>query len=122
MDDCERFTTSFLQAILYGARGPQASSPDVYDFHLVNRRFMAALNMFAAAPVDIIPFLKHIPPQFSTWRKNAEEIQKLQSSFYARLVQKVRARLARGEGNDCFMEQAIHNAPEWGLENDAWLR
>lgn len=121
MDHCERFTTSFLLAIMYGSRGAQASSPDVRDFLFVNHRFMAALDILAAPPVDVFPVLKYVPRRFAGWKQEAEAIHKLQDSLYLRLLQKVKARLARGEGSGCFMEQAVQNADEWGLKDDDWL-
>lgn len=122
MDHAERFTTSFLLAVMYGARSPQKSSPDVHDFLDVNHRFMAALDILAAPPVDVFPVLKYVPRRFAGWKREAEEIHLLQESLYMRLLQKVKARLARGEGNNCFLEQAILNQDEWGLTNDDWLR
>ncbi|KAH8649274.1 cytochrome P450 [Xylariales sp. PMI_506] len=121
MEHSERFTTSNFLIIMYGTRGPQARSQDIHDFTYVNQRFMAALDMLAAPPVDVFPILKYVPGRFATWKQDAVEIHHLHDSLYKRLLKKVKDRMAKGQANGCLMEQAIQSAREWGLKDDDWL-
>lgn len=122
MVHCQRYTTSFFLSVIYGTRGARPDSPDVRDFLHVHRRFMNALNFGTAPPVDLFPILKYIPERFAAWKREAKEIKRLHDQLYSKLTKQVQARLARGKGNGCFMEDAILNAEEIGMKDDEWLK
>ena len=122
MEHCQRYTTSFFLTVVYGTRGPRSSSRDVRDFVHAHRRFMNALNFGTAPPVDVFPILQYVPKYFAKWKREAAEIRSLHNQLYPRLTKQVQDRLAKGNGNGCFMEEAIQNAEKWGLKDDEWLR
>jgi hypothetical protein len=83
---------------------------------------MDALNFGTAPPVDVFPILQYVPKYFAKWKREAEEIRDLHGKLYSKLTKQVQARLDSGNGNGCFMEDAILNAEEWGLKDDEWLK
>ena len=79
---------------------------------------MHALELGTMPPVDIFPILKYVPARFAPWKREVNEIRHLQETLYGRLLSDVEDRIKEGILLDVFMEKAIQNADEWGLNRE----
>jgi hypothetical protein len=79
--------------------------------------YMGAAN--TKPPVDLFPILRLVPERFAKWKRDAKALRELALDVSGRLLGPVRERLAKGYGNNCFMETVYQRAEEWGLDDDA---
>ncbi|KAF9011144.1 cytochrome P450 [Cyathus striatus] len=113
MQHVRRMTFSSIITIVYGLRVPKFDSPLCKEFHHNVDSFLSLLRPGSQLPVDIFPVLKHVP--FAPWKKIAKDVNKRQKNFSYRLLEMVEKRVARGEGNECFMEVLLEKGGNWGL-------
>lgn len=81
----------------------------------VHPKFLNALEIGTMPPVDLFPILTLVPERWATWKSIVSNIRHLHESLYDRLLSTVEKRLESGHGSGAFLEDAIHNAHEWGL-------
>ncbi|KAJ6562394.1 cytochrome P450 [Mycena capillaripes] len=114
-DDICRFTTSFFMSVIYGIRAPRASSYAARVFTETQEEFVSSMEVGKAPPVDVFPVLNVVPARFSGWKQRAHNLRKRQEALFTYLLDRVTARVARGENNGAFMEEAYTHADEWSL-------
>ncbi|KAJ7438340.1 cytochrome P450 [Mycena latifolia] len=114
-EDIARLTTSFFMSVIYGIRAPRTSSYAARAFTDTQAEFVSCMDVGKAPPVDVFPILNIVPMRFSGWKQRALSLRKRQEELFTYLLDKVKARVARGENNGAFMEEAYTNAEEWGL-------
>jgi hypothetical protein len=108
-------------SVILGVRMPRANTPFFLEiWKMVEWRvYMSAPTSYP--PIDIFPFLKWLPERFASWKTACRELYQLQRGLLERMVQPVKDRLARDEGNGCFMETLYQRAKEWDLDEEALL-
>lgn len=72
-------------------------------------------------PVDLLPFLMYIPERWASWKKLVNNVKISHETMYERLLRVVETRMKKGFGFNVFMEEAIQNANEWGLDRRDFL-
>lgn len=82
---------------------------------------MELSNPATQPPVDIFPILKYVPEQFAKWKKEWRDAKTDHWKIYRGFLKPVQDRLARGEGNGCFMETVYQRSEEWGIEGDTMV-
>lgn len=87
----------------------------------VHPRFMQILEIGTMPPVDLFPILKYVPERFAAWKQQSKEIRRLHETLYDRLLTDVEDRMKRGLSLGVFMERAIENSKEWGLNSREML-
>ncbi|KAK8130575.1 cytochrome P450 oxidoreductase [Apiospora kogelbergensis] len=121
MPHTKRYVTSFLLSIMYGFRAARHSSLPVRDLVAVHRRFVDILGFGGAPPVDLFPVLKLVPKRFAYWKRETEDVGRCQQALFKGWMDRVRARLDRGETTGCFLEDAVRDLEGWGMKDDNWL-
>jgi hypothetical protein len=108
-------------AIIYGIRAPRATSPGAAEFLYVHPRFMNALELGTMPPVDLFPLLALVPERWAGWKRTVIRIRELHEALFESLLRIVEVRLEKGLRSGAFMEEAIKNAKEWGLDRRDFL-
>jgi hypothetical protein len=104
---------------MFGTRAPCTASPLYQDFWT---RLDLSADMGAATtkpPVDLFPILKLVPERFAQWKRDSNKLREITLENMDKLLTPVKERLARGEGNGCFMETVFERAEEWNLPSNA---
>ena len=102
--------------IIYGTRSPQYTSPDVDAFLTVHPLFLDILELGKLPIAELIPILRWVPERWAKWKREARRIKKLHNHLFEGLLRKVEERLAGGLETGAFLEDAIKNAEEMGLD------
>ena len=103
-------------SIVYGARSPQFTSPDIDAFFTVHPQFLDILEFNNLPAVELFPFLEWVPERWANWKQNAKRIRKMHDDLFTRLFDRVERRLQQGLETGAFMENLILNASEWGMD------
>lgn len=82
---------------------------------------MHILEIGTMPPVDLFPILQYVPERFASWKRQGKEIRRLHETLYDRLLTDVEDRMKGGLSLGVFMERAIENAKEWGLDSREML-
>ncbi len=108
-------------SVILGVRVPRANTPFFHElWEMIEWRFyMSAPTSYP--PIDILPFLKRLPERFASWKTACRELYQLQRGIVKKMLHPVKDRLARSEGNGCFMEILHQRAKEWDLDEEALL-
>ncbi|KAG7451082.1 cytochrome P450 [Guyanagaster necrorhizus] len=101
-----RYSSFVILSITYGKRCSRYESPE----HL----WELVLEPGAHPPVDLLPFLRHLP---GAWKDLCKEARQLQRNLYFGLLDECQARLQNGQANGCFMEKVLQNQ-ELGLNRE----
>lgn len=101
---------------MYGIRGPTLQNPIVKGFLEVHPQFLDCLDIIGAMPpVDLFPFLMHIPERFAQWKEYPKKIQRLQEQLYDKVLSTVEKQMASGHGIGSLMEDLITKGPSTGI-------
>jgi hypothetical protein len=106
---------------MYGNRIPRITTPIAVEFWEMQEKWMNLMSPTAHPPVDLIPILKKLPERFAPWKTLCNDVRNRQRKIYTRLLDQVERRMARGEGNGCFMETVSAKAKEWNLDRENLL-
>jgi len=72
----------------------------------------------ATPPVDIFPFLHHIPEKvFGMWRSRATDVQQEMNKLYSDMIQHVVKRREASGSKDSFMDIVLDQNDKLGLNN-----
>lgn len=112
-----RFSNSFVLAIIFGKRSPRIETPSAKAISAVIVRWDEFLGPGATPPVDIFPILQWIPERFAPWIKEAREIRRLQTAMYSELMDECQQRTDAGDGN-FFMADVIRDQQTHGMTKD----
>jgi hypothetical protein len=104
--------------VLYGKRAPRYDTPEISGFSNVLHEFNTILSPGATPLVDAMPILKFIPEQWAKWKRECKSIRNLQQTLYFGMMEEVRDRMRRGEGNSCYMEEVVGQENELGMDNE----
>ncbi|KAJ7898542.1 cytochrome P450 [Mycena olivaceomarginata] len=113
-----RYSYSVILSVLYGKRAPRYDTPEISGFFNVLHKFNAILSPGATPPVDAMPILKFIPERWAKWKRECKSIRNLQRTLYFGMMEEVRDRMRRGEGNGCYMEEVVGRENELGMDNE----
>jgi hypothetical protein len=65
------------------------------------------LEVGAAPPVDLFPILKYTPEFCASWKQQARKVRaEQQRIYYDILFKEIKAKIAKGETTDCWMEKS----------------
>jgi hypothetical protein len=106
---------------MYGNRIPRTTTPIAVEFWEMQEKWINLMAPGSHPPVDLIPILKKIPERFASWKAICSDVRNRQRKIYTRLLDQVERRMARGEGNGCFMETVSARAKEWNLDRENLL-
>ncbi|KAI0937993.1 hypothetical protein AcV7_003311 [Taiwanofungus camphoratus] len=115
-DSVRRYAHSVILSVLYGKRVPRYSTPGATAFFEAMHQWVNLLAPGAHPPVDMIPILQKVPEMFAHWKHVAQQVRNTQRKLYFGLLAEVEARIARGDGNNSFMETVCERAKVWGLD------
>jgi hypothetical protein len=104
---------------MFGTRAPRTTSPLYQDFW---KELEFSVYMGAATtkpPVDLFPILKLVPERFAEWKRDSRKLRKMILDNMEKLLTPIKERMAKGEGNGCFMETVYERAKEWDLSPEA---
>ncbi|KAK0223130.1 cytochrome P450 [Armillaria fumosa] len=110
-----RYSSSTILSITYGKRCPRYQSPEATLFFEAQHLWELVLEPGAHPPLDILPFLKHLP---GAWKRLCEETRRLQRELYFALLDECQERLRHGQENGCFMEKVLQNQELLGLNRE----
>lgn len=113
----QRTTFSFATSIVFGCRCPSYESQELIHFIEVLRRWMA-LTSTDIPPLDLLPFLKHVPERWAPWKKLARDTKALQHDIYLGMLSSAERRLAKGEGNGSFIESILQNQKSLEIDRE----
>jgi hypothetical protein len=111
-----RYATSAVTSAMYGTRIPRSSSPNYVDLDKVSHTIAYMYNPSEHPPVDLIPILKYVPERFARWKTQCRDVRIFERKVQDTLLQPVKDRLARDDGNGCYMETVFSRAEEWKLD------
>ncbi|CAG7977580.1 unnamed protein product [Penicillium salamii] len=106
-DHIRRYSTAVILSSVFGIRGPEFNHPNITRLYHVQDQFTAILETGATPPIDVFPFLKHLPDFMSPWRRWAQRIRAEQRQLYFELLQEVKSQRKRGIQRNCFMSQLL---------------
>ncbi|ESK85932.1 cytochrome p450 [Moniliophthora roreri MCA 2997] len=106
-----RYSNSVMISVLFGKRCPRYESHESRAFYQVEAMWNRALSP-AVPPVDILPFLDHIPERWAWWKGLAKEVRRRQRELYFGLLDECEERMKRGEENGSYMEQVLSGRDE----------
>ncbi|CAG8422833.1 unnamed protein product [Penicillium salamii] len=106
-DHIRRYSTAVILSSVFGIRGPEFNHPNITRLYHVQDQFTAILETGATPPIDVFPFLKHLPDFMSPWRRWARLIRAEQRQLYFELLQEVKSQRQRGIQRNCFMSQLL---------------
>ncbi|KAI9464785.1 cytochrome P450 [Russula earlei] len=118
-----RFTASMIMSAVYDT--PAIHSLEDERVRRINDHVMrvAQSTLPASHWVELLPWMKHIPSRFAKWKRTAEEWFLRDSEMFERLVESVRANMAKGIDRPCLSATLIKNQSRSGLDGRemAWL-
>jgi hypothetical protein len=68
--------------------------------------------------MDLLPILKRVPERFASWKTLCKEVRRLQRKLYFGLLEETEERVAKGEGNGCFMEEVLERQKEFEMNRE----
>ncbi|KAK0469876.1 cytochrome P450 [Desarmillaria tabescens] len=110
-----RYSSSTILSITYGKRCLRYESPEATLFFKAQHLWELVLEPGAHPPVDLLPFLQHLP---GAWKSLCKEARRLQRQLYFGLLDECQARLQHGQENGCFMEKVLQNQELLGLNRE----
>jgi cytochrome P450 len=113
-----RYSNSVIMSVLYGKRCPRYETREATLFFEAQHLWELSLEPGAHPPIDVFPFLQHIPRRWAPWKKLCEETRKLQRELYFGLMDECEERVRKGKVNDCYMEEIIRRKEEFGLDRE----
>ncbi|KAM0749101.1 cytochrome P450 [Meredithblackwellia eburnea MCA 4105] len=111
--EMRRYSASLTLSIAYGKRAPTFHGKDksgfsVERFYTAAHKFNHLLEVGAAPPVDILPFLKYVPEALAGWKTNARKIKEELDELYINIMFKeIKLKMEKGIHTGCWMEQII---------------
>ncbi|CAH0035241.1 unnamed protein product [Clonostachys rhizophaga] len=109
-DHIRRYSTAVILSSVFGIRGPNFNHPNIQRLYHVQDQFTAILETGATPPIDIFPFLKHLPTFLAPWRRWALSIRAEQRQLYFELLDNAKSRIQRGVHRKCFMDDILGEA------------
>lgn len=110
-----RYSTAVILASIYGQRGRDFNDPKISRLYHTQDRYTTILAPGSTPPVDLLPFLRHLP---GAWKREAKEVRRLQSSLYKSLADETKARLQAGKATGCFIEQLLRDQEKLELDDE----
>ncbi|KAK7722335.1 hypothetical protein SLS64_000872 [Diaporthe eres] len=122
-----RYFGAVILASVFGVRGKDSDAKSrVGRFFSVQDEWAGILDQGQTPPLDIFPWLKHVPDfltPWKGWRERANFLRTRQKRLYRDLLAETQARLKAGKSEDCFMGKLIINqeaAVESGRAKDIY--
>ncbi|PBK75563.1 cytochrome P450 [Armillaria solidipes] len=110
-----RYSNSTILSITYGKRCPRYESPEATLFFKAQHLWELVLEPGAHPPLDLLPFLRHLP---GAWKRLCKETRHLQRQLYFGLLDECQERLQHGQENGCFMENILQNQELLGFNRE----
>lgn len=92
---------------VFGARGRDFDDGGrLRQFFACQDEWAGMLDAGAVPPLDLFPWLRHVPDSLTPWRgwkARAAALKKRQNGLYHDLLEEARTRIAQGKGLDSFM-------------------
>jgi hypothetical protein len=104
---------------MFGIRAPSTTSPFYQDFWRALDFSLHVGKVAASAPVQLFPILKLVPERFAEWKRDTKKMRNMILGNMEKLLTPIMERMAKGEGNGCYMETVYERASEWEMEPDA---
>lgn len=124
-----RYFGAVILASVFGVRGKDSDAQSrVARFFSIQDEWASILDQGQAPPLDIFPWMKHVPDfltPWKGWRERAEIIKKRQGSLYRELLAETESRVDAGKSEDCFMGKLMINqkaAIKAGRDKDVYTQ
>lgn len=124
-----RYFGAVILASVFGVRGKDSDAQSrVGRFFLIQDEWAGILTQGQTPPMDIFPWMKHVPDfltPWKGWRERAETIKTRQRGLYQELLAETEMRVKAGRSTDCFMGKLIINqkaATEAERDKDAYTQ
>lgn len=124
-----RYFGAVILASAFGIRGKDSDAQSIVGrFFSVQLEWAGILDRGQVPPLDIFPWLRHVPDfltPWKGWRERAEFLKARQSSIYHELLAKAEAKVNAGKSDDCYMGRVLVNqkaAVESGRDKDVYTQ
>ncbi|KAJ3721313.1 cytochrome P450 [Lentinula guzmanii] len=113
-----RYSNSVIMSVLYGKRCPRYETREATSFFEAQHLWELALEPGAHPPIDLLPFLRHVPRRWAPWKILCDKTRKAQRELYFGLLDECNQRVQQGDENGCYMEEIIKRQDEFGLDRE----
>lgn len=106
---------------MHGQRCPRYSTKKAQTLIDNLKIFSQFVRPGETPPLDLIPVLKFVPERWAPWKTTLKDLRKRQRDYYFGLMDETKARMQRGEGNGCFMQEILERQKELKLTDEMTL-
>ena len=117
-DHFQRWGVSVILIAVYGQRGTQHDKDMVKDFFTVQKAWVRLLEPGATPPVDIFPFLKHMPDFMAGWKRQAKQIRQKHRALYFSLLDQVKQQGEKWPNRDCLLAKVLKERDASGFTDE----
>ncbi len=103
---------------MFGLRCPRYEGTLVEEFFDVQRIWAEILQPGALPPMDLLPFLRHVPERWAAWKGVSREVRRRQRNLYYGLAERCGRRIKEDRRNDCFMEYVFDHQEQYNLSDE----
>ena len=108
------FCAVILESV-YGVRGTRALTDRFFE---IQDEWAGMLDMGAMPPLDVFPWLKHVPSVMTPWprwKERSAELGRAQSGFYKGLFERGKEMVIKGGMGDTFLATLLERQEKEGF-------
>lgn len=120
-DHFSRYALSVIISVVHGQRCPRYSTPRAQTLINNLKTFSQLVRPGETPPLDLIPALKYIPERWAPWKTTLKDLRRSQREYYSGLMEETKHRMARGDGNGCFMQKILEQQEPFKLTDEMTL-
>lgn len=104
---------------MFGVRTPSIDDKNMKAFYNMMEEWSQVMETGATPPVDIFPFLKHVPERFfNDWRSRCLHVGRSMTKLYSRMVSHVQHRRAKAGSHGSFLDGVLDQQQKLQLNPD----
>ena len=111
-----RYAASVALSVAFGIHCPTIDDPLVVELFQTNMESDHLVRPGGHPPIELLPFLKHVPERWASWKRVCTDIRTRQRKYYMGLLNRCRERIEKNKHNGSYMEYLLEHGDEYNLD------
>ena len=111
-----RYAASVALSVAFGIHCPTIDDPLVVELFQTNMESDHLVRPGGHPPVEHLPFLKHVPERWASWKRVCTDIRTRQRKYYMGLLNRCRERIEKNKHSGSYMAYLLEHGDEYNLD------